>query len=281
MIGCGRFCIVIIPFILSLLSILLAILACVGSTSTTTFIEDTHFIRMNFSSVALSDLFGTSSQLPATATLSDVGIKEVYSLGMWGYCSGSISSTDASHVDYTFCSKPKAMYGVNITEIISNDLNSAYTALAASITLPTDITDAQNKFNTLSKAIFITCIIGIVSTFLLLLFTLFSFCSHIWSCIASIFGVIAFLGLIVSAAGSTALFMVIRAAFNNNFDTLGIKAYLDMPFYALIWSSAMGVLLTVLFVFIGICCGTTSKYGRVKEQKYAEDQQPMMAYHPH
>lgn len=264
MASCIRFVFLVIPLALSLLACLLSILACVGSTSLQLFIQDVNFIRLDLSNVDPGALFPSV----VTLTREALGIKKVYTLGMWGYCSGDDG--------LTYCSPPKAAFQVDLKAILTADLAVALKPIADTITLPSEITSKQSMFNALSKAVFITCIIGLVLSLVTALFIFLSMCCG-GMCLSGLSASVAFISLAISAGGATGLYLVVKKAFNDS--DLGVVATLGTPFYALIWCSVVCSLLCWIGVLVGLCCGGR-RYQEIREVRYTQEAQPMMAYHP-
>lgn len=266
MVSCFRFFVVLIPLFFSIAAVVLGALACAGSTKDASPVDQIYMLRLNVTNIDISSVLGSSVSVQAT----DLGLSDIYSIGMWGYCKGS---NDDGDYNVTYCSSPTSMYLFDPVKILSEDLDSSLSI--DDLSLPDQVEDYVKTAKIVSKVIFITTIIGVVAAFVVAVLTLFSFCSHAVSCIATIFAIISFLGLVIAAAASTATYSIVKKYFNDAAETYGISSTLsNNRFYGLIWASAVAALITCLFNFFAICCGRTASRRKVVEV----EKEPFMGY---
>lgn len=266
MVSCGRFFVVLIPLIFSIGALVLGALACAGSTKNMNPVNQIYMFRLNVTDINLSSVFsGVSIQA------SDIGLSDIYSIGMWGYCKGD---NDNGNYQVKNCSSPKAMYLFDPVKILSEDLDSNLSM--NDLKLPDKIENYIKTAKIVSKIIFITTIIGVVGSFVTAVLILLSFCSHAVSCIATIFGIISFLGLGIGAAASTGAYSIVKKYFNDATSEYGISGTLsNYRFYGLIWAATVVALIACFLNFFAICCGRTAS----RRTKVVEvEKEPFMGY---
>jgi hypothetical protein len=253
---------VLFPLFFSIAAIVLGALAIAGSTSNHSPINQIYLFQMNITGATSA----VNSQITSETSLESLGLSDIYTFGMWGYCRGSSNSNG----DYTptWCSEPKSMYMFNPVDTLENELNDKY-----SITLPSEFTNYISTIRTVTKMFFITSLIGCAAAALTGIFTLLSFCSHGISCISMIIGVITFIAFLIVGGASTGAFLLLRNYLNNSVEEYGVKGSLgNWTFYGLVWGAVVASALTAIFNLFGICCGRTAS--RPKSQ----EEMPMMQY---
>lgn len=292
--GCLRFCFILVPVIFNLISLVLVAIACAGSSRNNTLLTNTYLIDINLSGLNPSlilSLNGVSSAITSQvssltqgqSTNRDLGLSDVYTFGMWGYCKGNLRSGASNQeystdgVDFTFCSKPKAMYVFNPADVLLSDISGSETDLndvvdsldSAGVTLPSSIEDYMRIVTPLSKLIFICTIIGLALTCLQLLLSFFTVCSRGCSCFVFFLGSISFISLILACGASTGAFMYIRREFNNSVSDFGITADLSRYYLAFYWAGCVASLVSTIFWFLSICCCSTGPFfGSVRRPRY-------------
>lgn len=268
MVSCVRFFVVLIPLIFSIAALVLGAFACAGSTKDMTPVDQIYMLRMNITDIDVSSVFGSS--VSASISASDLGLSDIYSIGMWGYCKGD---NDNGDYNVTYCSKPTPMFLFDPVSILTEDLSTSISS--SDLNLPDKVEDYIKTAKIVSKVIFITTIIGVVAAFVVAVLTLLSFCSHFVSCVATILSIITFLALGIAAAASTAAYTIVKKYFNDALDDYGISATLsNYRFYGLIWAAFVAALITAVFSLFAICCGRTSSKTKVVEV----EKEPFMGY---
>lgn len=259
-----RFCYVLFPLILSLASIILGALAIAGSTTNHNPINQTYLFKLNITGAT-----STVNSALASSSVSSLGLSDIYTFGLWGYCKGD---SDNGSYKPTWCSDPKPMYIFNPVDTLENELDST----SDTLTLPSQFQDYVSTAKVVSKMIFICGIIGVAAAFLTGVLTLFSFCSHGVSCISVIIGLISFLSLLICAASSTGAFLILKKYLNNATDDYGITGGLDgYYFYGFIWAAVAAALIAVVFNFFGMCLGST------RSRSKSIEEEPMLYYEKH
>lgn len=269
-ISCFRFSWVSIPVILLIGAVVLGSLAIGGSTDNIPVIKDVYLFKVDLSNLNVQTALNlTSSEYDSESVsevLSELGISEIYSFGLWSYCKGD--ATNSTNFDVTYCSDPTPLYIFQPYEIIKSVLDDI------SIQLPQQVQDYFTIAENTIKLIFICAIIGVCLAFITLIFTLISYCSKVISCISLIIGILSAVALILAAAGATGVFLVLQNYFQDATE-YGIDATLgNKYFYAFIWTSVGATIVATLFNFFAICCGRT----KAKKQSYDPDAVPMMVY---
>lgn len=296
--GCFRFCLVIIPALLSVVACLFAIFCCIGSTKNNDFLTSIYLLEIDASNISISALIPGANNIDISP--QQLGLSDVYTLGMWGYCQGTVSadaSTDRDEiigvdkVDFTACSTPKAMYVFDPESFVQDvlnttasldDVNSLLETLGVDnvdVTLPEDLLDYENTIRSVSKMIFICTIIGICLTFLQVLFSIGAFFSKGWSCATTVVSIMSFVSLILGGGGATGMYLVVQGIFNDNLNEYGIRAGLSGTFLIFYWLAIALNLIALVFWIFSICCGSTRK--RSRSHTDSAEKQPMMVYQPY
>ena len=108
------------------------------------------------------------------------GLKDFYSIGLWGYCDGDISSSNAYHT--TMCSKAQADFWFNPIQVWG--LNG--TGTDAQAQLPSDLKNALTVYKDVSIWMFIAYIVAFAATAAELVVGIFAICSRWGSCVTSL-----------------------------------------------------------------------------------------------
>ncbi|ODV94440.1 hypothetical protein PACTADRAFT_51276 [Pachysolen tannophilus NRRL Y-2460] len=271
--GCFRFCFVLFPTFFSVVALVLSCFSCAGSARNNSFLTNIFLIDLDFSEVEVPALLAnltTDSGISDT----DIGLSDVYTIGMWGYCKGdlkngtTLQSYDTGNVNFTYCSTPKAMYVFNVTELISSELNltdiSSVTSEIDSVVtdvsdidLPSNVESYVKVAKILSKLIFVCTIIGIVLTFLVMILTIPTICSRGFSCFVALLSFISFISFILACGASTGMYLYIKKELDKYVSTYGIEAHLSPEYLGFYWAAcASSLIASVLWAFSSCCFST-------------------------
>lgn len=121
-----------------------------------------------------------------------MNLKDFYTVGLWGYCSGNITTDNAFKT--TSCSKPKAAYYFNPFEVWGLENSGVQSEL------PDGMEKAMNTYKSVSKWMFIAYIVAFIATVLELLVGLFAICSRWGSCVTSLVAGVGFFHFIIQVA---------------------------------------------------------------------------------
>lgn len=244
---------------------------------------------------SLSDIGSTVSGIVNSITYEDMGLAQVYSISLWGYCKGEVKGSsktekgfDNSDIDFKWCSDPKPAYYFDPLEIIKHELNNTIndkiTGASGSIDISSDVRTVLEQIvdnityetlnlpgnlnkqltllNNLTKASFalilIMAILSAIGVFVQLIGCCVDPSNCCLSCINFLFQTLVFLTGIIGAGLATGAYIYVRKQINENTGELGIKSFLSIAFYALIWSAVAAALLVLIFTIIGHCCGCFS-----------------------
>ena len=108
---------------------------------------------------------------------SQMNLKDFYTVGVWGYCSGNVTS---NQFKTDFCSKPKAAFYFNPFEVWGMEDSGVEGAL------PSGLNKALNTYKSVSKWMFVAYIVAFIATILELVVGLFAICSRWGSCVTSL-----------------------------------------------------------------------------------------------
>jgi hypothetical protein len=266
----GRVACIFTPYALtiaSLICIILVGLGCTNKDSST--LNDLYFFRadlQNFTSSSstkseisqiLNEAGVSASSSNLTALLDEaekeVGLKDFYSIGLWGYCDGSISGN--STFNTTECSKPVAEFWFNPIQVWN--LNGT----GVENMLPSGLEKALNIYKGVSKWMFIAYIVAFAATIAELVVGVFAICSRWGSCVTSLISGIAFLFTTAASVTSTALFATLTGTFNDALKSYGITGQMGKNIYVTTWLAvAFSLGASLFWVLSSCCCSGRSPY---------------------
>lgn len=245
---------------------------------------------INLPSTAASDLDSAISDVVSGVKYNDLGLADVYSVSFWGYCRGSVKGLEKSNhgfdntnVNFTWCSKPKPGYFVDPLSIFKHELNrtvnnevSGDDVISSTIrgdlqtivdkmtyenlNLPGSLHDNLKLLNNLTKASFGLILVSILLAFISVVIQIVGCCVDPSNCCLSVLNfVLQFATFLTGAVGAgiaTGAYYYVRGQINSDTKQYGIKSFLSIAFYALVWSSVASSILVIIFSLIGHCCGS-------------------------
>ncbi|KAJ9130862.1 Integral membrane protein [Pleurostoma richardsiae] len=268
----GRFVCVLVPFALtlgSLIAMLVAGLAGVADKNLYMFRVNT--TGLSISTDSLTSLIDSRSAAPDTGfkfhdasfltkaqtdsstssstnvTAADLSLGKLYDITLWGYCETPQSGSRN-------CTKPKFNWASDVLNKTETSFDSIATAAGASITLPSDITDALKVFAKITKWTEVVFIIAVVALAVELFFGIFANCSRGVSCITFIIAGVASVAVVAAASLSTAMAVVVVGAVESTAKWYGVKAHFNTNFLAAVWIGAAFAIAAGFFWLFTICC---------------------------
>lgn len=279
--GAGRFLCVIIPFLLSLGSLVcILIVMTAGLTNKNIDMFTITPKNLSISLDGLQDISGEITKnlnLPSFGDAIDafantnvtapmLGLQNGYQVYMWNYCYQNATN------DETWCSKAAfnwAASALNTTELQGNFTAAALASTGEDFEIPKAITDALKIYVTIARWIQIVYIIALGLTALELIVGLFGFCSRIASCLTGFFSSLSTLAVIVASSGSTAASVIIVGAMKATLDNYGVKASVDTTFLAITWLAvALSIAAGLFWLFSSCCCGSERRNQQNGEKSY-------------
>jgi hypothetical protein len=252
-------------------TIVLGSFAIAGTTKDRAPVDQIYLFKINLTDLnvdnAIEESTGVdlSSVVSVDDVLQELGVSEIYSFGLWGYCQG-----DNDNGDYSVnnCSSPEPLYSIDPLAVLNSNLEGY------SFLLPTKVQDYISTLQTAVKVVFITSIAGVSLAALALIFTVFSFGSKILSFVSTLVGLLSLVSLLIAAAASLGTSLIVTNYFEDNVGDYGIHANLgNNIFQGLIWGAAGAALIGTFFNLFAICCGRTRK-----NKSKSEEEAPMMVY---
>jgi hypothetical protein len=306
--GVGRFLCVSLPFILTLCSLLLLLVACLGGVAD----KNLHMFRVNITALSINPaslsslvtrelavgsglpvewhdrrLLGESAGSDATngatnsaatsgqtgnITAADLGLSNLYDIGLWGYCAINAAGEKT-------CTQPKFDWAASF-------LNTSYlenfgSAAGRKVTLPKEIKTALQAFNTVTKWTEVAFIIALVSLGVELFFGIFATCSRAWSCVTYLISGVATFFVIAAASLATTMVVVVVGTVEGTAKWYGVASNWNVTFLSLIWLSAAFAIGAGLFwLFTVCCCKPEHRSKSSKRHSDGEKLLPANAYRP-
>jgi hypothetical protein len=224
----------------------------------------------NTGSSIINDAIGEATQA--------LGIEDFYSAHMLNYCEGQYTPAEAAnatlkqsdiHKNVTECSKNKAMYKFDPTQIVQDALNkTGVNVTLDDIDWPRDIDTGIKTLNALMAAMFVLYCIAIALIFV----SLFAAAAAILlsgrlsACVNFLVAVLAFLAIGLASALVTAVIVKASRIINDKGNKIGLQANWGGKFLALTWAATALMLVVVLTWVVEFCIGRK----RNKQPTYAK-----------
>lgn len=230
--------------VMSFAAMILAIVACAGSTKNYNPINKIFCAQVDLTKLSTSTVFpklGSSS-----ASLTSMGLPAYINLGLWSYCVANSNGKVDS------CTSPHGIQEFNLRSILLDNIdNNQVTNLidtVAEIVLPKSLDTKIGYYNDLVKCMFITLLIGIAVTFVNLCVNIIRWILHfrIITWFGGLLSFIGFVSLLLSAATNLGTYVYIRHVLNSNYSEYGIRMNLGRNYIALTWAAVGGCLINLL-----------------------------------
>lgn len=180
-------------------------------------------------------------------TATDLGLYDIYNVNIWNYCYTAHNGTHD-------CIKGAFDWAAKELNVTTGDFNSMLTATGLNVSLPKEITEAVKAFGTVSKWTQIVFVIAYVTLGVELFFGLFASCSRVFSCITWLIAFLATIATGAAAGLATATAVVVVGAVEASAKFYGVQAHLNTRFLATVWIGVAFALAAGLFWMFTICC---------------------------
>lgn len=264
----GRFVCVLIPFALtlaSLIAMLVGGLAGVADKGLYNFRVNLTDLQISPSQVsgilngsAVPNLDDLNIDIPGiefvkrqegarNLTTTDLGFYDIYDVSVWTYCYTAQNGTRE-------CNKAKFDWATNELNTTTGDINTLLTSTGLNVTLPDEISDAVELFGNAIRWTQIVFIIAYIALGVELFFGIFANCSRIFSCITWLVALFAAVAVGAAAGLATATAVIVVGAIEAIADEYGISADLNTRFLAAVWLGTAFAIGAALFWVFTICC---------------------------
>lgn len=283
----GRFVCVLVPFLLTLASLIAMLIAGLSGIAD----KSLYMFRVNVTDLQLSPLsvskildgsgikvpslddinipnIGTRQSQTNNITAADLGLYDVYDVNIWNYCYTSQNDTRA-------CTKASFNWAATALNTTTGEFNSMLTSTGLNVTLPKEITDAVKAFGTVSKWTQIVFIIAYVALGVELFFGLFANCSRAFSCVTFLVAFIATVAVGAAAGLATATSVVVVGAVEASAKIYGVDADFNTRFLATVWLGVAFAVAAGLFWMFTICCCAPDHSSRHSRSRAAEGEKFM------
>jgi len=245
-----------------LIAVIFLILVEIGNINKKAVIKNTYFLRINLANIIPESV---PNAVLINTIAQSLGLHDFYQVGLWNYCAGYNGE------GITYCSPPTAMYWFDPVEIITSEL-----LVGATISLPTELTDALSLVHTASTWMFACFIVGVCLSFLCIFLAPLGFSKKPrWSHKArriflrqlpiTVLTGLALLFTAVGAVVATVMFVIFKNKFSEQAD-FNIEATLGTQMLAFEWI-AVGMTLIGFLMQLGTCCGVCCCTGKRKAER--------------
>lgn len=267
----GRFFCVALPFILTLLSLILLLAAGLsGITNKALYMFQADVSELSIGQDVITSLLNSrdlaarniiddvtdlingdnasaaSSGSGTNITASDLGLADHYNVGLWGFCTTSADGSNRK------CTKPK--YNWAATFLNTNIIDKFNQVAGGKIEIPDEVGHAINAFITVSRWTQIVFIAAFAALAAQLLVGLFATCTRIASCLTFLVAGISCVAVIAAASLSTATSVIIVGAVKGTGVLYGADASFNTTYLALVWAAAAFAIGAGFFWLFTICC---------------------------
>ena len=180
-------------------------------------------------------------------TGQDIGIYDLYDVGLWGYCYTAHNGTRT-------CTKTAFNWAEHALNQTTSNVNSLITASGKNVTLPSDITDGLKTFEVVLRWTEIVFIIACVSLGVELFFGLFANCSRAFSCVTFLVAGVATVAVCAFAAMATATSAIVVGVIESTAKFYGVHGSFNTHFLIAIWIGAAAALAAGFFWMFTCCC---------------------------
>ena len=293
MVNFGRFVCVLVPFLLTLASLIAMLIAglsgladkslymfrvnvtdlSLSPASVSRILDGTGFNAPSFDDLDLPDLskidipdinIGKRQSQTENITAADLGLYNVYDVNMWNYCYTTQNGTRE-------CTKGAFDWATHALNTTTGDFNSMLTSTGLNVSLPSEITNAVKAFGTVSKWTQVVFIIACVTLGIELFFGLFANCSRAFSCVTWLIAALATIATGAAAALATATSVIVVGAVEASSELYGIDAELNTRFLAAVWISVAFAIAAGLFWMFTICCCKPDHSSRRSRSRHGDE----------
>ncbi|KAK3300867.1 SUR7/PalI family-domain-containing protein [Chaetomium fimeti] len=278
MVNFGRFVCVLVPFLLTLASLIALLVAglagiadkslymfrvnltdlSLSPASVSSILDGTGFQAPNFDDINIPDINLPNVDLPnvdiskrqsqtENITASDLDLYNIYDVNIWNYCYTTQNDTRE-------CTGGGFNWASTALNTTTDEFNSMLTAGGLNVTLPQEITDAVRAFGTVSKWTQVVFIIAYVALGIELFFGLFANCSRAFSCVTWLVATLATIATGAAAGLATATAVIVVGAMEASATMYGVQAELNTRFLAAVWIAVAFAIAAGLFWMFTICC---------------------------
>jgi hypothetical protein len=222
----------------------------------------------------------TSTSTSSNLTAADLGLADLYRIGIWNYCYTWQNGTTA-------CSQGQYNWAATALNVTTSQVNSLITSTGLNVTLPSTITDAVNTFSTVTRWTEIVFIIAYICLAVELFFGLFAQCSRIFSCITWLIAAVATVAVCAAATMATVMSVIVVGTLEASAKWYGVTADFNTRFLATVWVGAAFAIAAGFFWSFTICCCAPSHdrsskrgFNRGVNDEHGEKLIPAGAYAP-
>lgn len=308
----GRLICVSVPFILTALSLITLLIACLAGVSNKDLYQfkvDLSEFSVNPDSIAsliegrdivddvggaISEGAGDLGDIPddlkgqagdivddvtggasgKNITFETLGLHELYEVSVWGFCSAKADGTGRD------CTKPKMNWAEDALD--TSFIEEITKAFGSDFEMPEEVSTALDVFKKVSRWTQIVFIIALVSLAAQIIIGSFSVCTRIASCLCFLIAGISTTAVIAAAALSTVTSSVVVGAVEGTSTFGGAKGSINTSYLALVWVSVAFALGASISWLVTICCCAPDKSSR-RSKKHADHGEkgfPESSYQP-
>ncbi|KAK3939688.1 integral membrane protein [Diplogelasinospora grovesii] len=211
----------------------------------------------------------SSSSTSNNITAADLGLFNLYDVGLWGYCyTPQNGSRD--------CTKPAFNWAESALNTTLTNIKSIATSSGKNITIPTAVTDAVNTFGTVTRWTEIVFVIAYIALAVELFFGIFANCSRAFSCVTFIVAGVATVAVCGAAALSTVMSVVVVGSVEASAKWYGVQAAFNTKYLAAVWIGAAFAIAAGFFWMFTCCCCAPDHHSRSSRRSRGAEGEKLM-----
>ncbi|KAI9856093.1 MAG: hypothetical protein M1824_005688 [Vezdaea acicularis] len=248
----GRIACIVVPFLLTLASLICILLVFSGGLNKSSSLQSSLYFFKADTSGFKTNTEAIHTGTPADSFINNLvssngteSLRDVYEIYLWNYCEGD---KDGNSTKLDKCSKAKSSFWFDPTEVWG--LNSSGLANE----FPKELQKGLNTYKKVAGWMFIAYIIAFVSTAVELIVSIFAIWSRWGSFATTIISSISGLFIFAAALTSTILFSVLAGSFDSVLKTYNIKASVGTQMLSVVWLAVAFSFAAGLFWLLSTCC---------------------------
>lgn len=203
-----------------------------------------------------------------------IGVEDWYSAHLLNYCEGQYTPTEVANAtikqsdikkNVTECSKEKAMYKFDPTQILQSALNKSGVGITLKdLKWPDDIQTGIDTLNAVMAAMFVLYVISICLIFVTLVTSVVGILTsgRLSACLNVGLTILAFLAIGLASALVTAVMVKGTDIINDKGKPIGLRSSYSGKFMAMTWAATGVMLVALLAWFVAVCFGSRDRRAR-------------------
>lgn len=279
-----RFVCILLPQLLTLVSIVFTLAIIVAGTSKN-LSTNTYFLKVDTRFVTHPDWLlkipkGNKGwrQLGLQETpAKENGIKDFYTIGLWNQCEGKfkVNKKDMGEWKIQHCGKPNGKYIFNPERLLQS-----VPKFRGNGKIPKKIRELRKPVTEATRAMAFCFSVSLIANATAFIIGWFGILSRVGSCIAFAFSLVAVISSIGAASIATFIFTAIAEAFEKTQKETGVTAKASTRSLLCAWLAFLAALVASIFWLATSCCCARGERQKKKERELLLNNPASRGYGP-